>query len=75
MRSAFGADWSANLTRDLFMSEHFLVNLSSRNMLHPLTELSNVNREKNKLKSFPLTVYISNNLASPVYQDKKTVTR
>ena len=35
------------------------------------TELSNVNREKNKLKSFPLTVYISNNLASPVYQDKK----
>ena len=25
------------------------------------TELSNVNREKHKLKSFPLTVYIINN--------------
>ena len=32
---------------------------------HPIsTELSNVNREKHKLKSFPLTVYIINNPAS-----------
>ena len=34
------------------------------------TELSNVNREKHKLKSFPLTVYIINNPASSAYRDK-----
>ena len=36
------------------------------------TELSNVNREKHKLKSFPLTVYIINNPASSVYGDKNS---
>ena len=36
------------------------------------TELSNVNREKHKLKSFPLTVYIINNPASPAYRDKNS---
>ena len=35
------------------------------------TELSNVNREKHKL-SFPLTVYIINNPASPAYRDKNS---
>ena len=36
------------------------------------TELSNVNREKHKLKSFPLTVYIINNPASPAYRDNNS---
>ena len=36
------------------------------------TELSNVNREKHKLKSFPLTVYIINNPASSAYRDKNS---
>ena len=36
------------------------------------TELSNVNREKHKLKSFSLTVYIINNPASSAYRDKNS---
>ena len=37
------------------------------------TELSiNVNREKQKLKYFPLTVYIINNPASSAYRDKNS---
>ena len=37
MLSVFGTGRSANLIRDLFMSEHLWVNLSSRNMLYQLS--------------------------------------
>ena len=36
------------------------------------TELSNVNQERHKLKSFPLTVYKINNPASSAYRDKNS---
>ena len=39
MSNLFGTGRSANLTRDLFMSEHLRVNLSSRNMLYQLNYL------------------------------------
>ena len=61
--------YERSLYERTFMSSSFIEKHATS------TELSNVIREKNKLKSFLLTVYISNSLASPVYQDKKTVTR
>ena len=49
-----------------FMSEPFIEK-------HAIsTELSNVNRERHKLKSFPLTVYIIKNPASAAYRDKNS---
>ncbi len=51
MRSAFGTGWSANLTRDLFMSEHLIMSEPFIEIHAISTELCNVNREKHKLKS------------------------
>ena len=44
MSSVFGTSRSANLTRDLFMSENLWVNLSSRNMLYQLSYLMLIER-------------------------------
>ena len=44
MPSVFGTGRSANLMRDLFMSEHLWVNLSSRNMLYQLSYLMLIER-------------------------------
>ena len=44
MTSVFGTVRSVNLMRDLFMSEHLWVNLSSRNMLYQLSYLMLVER-------------------------------
>ena len=44
MLSVFGTGRSANLIRDLFMSEHLWVNLSSRNMLYQLSYVMLIER-------------------------------
>ena len=44
MLSVFGTGRSANLIRDLFMSEHLCVNLSSRNMLYQLSYVMLIER-------------------------------
>ena len=49
MSSIFGTGRSANLMRDLFISEHLWINFSSRNMLYQLS--TNGSREKYRRKS------------------------
>ena len=44
MLSIFGIGWSANLVRDLFMSEHSRVNLLLRNKLYQLSYLMLIER-------------------------------
>ena len=63
-------DWSANLTRDLYERTFMTEPLIEKHAIS--TELSNVHREKHKLKSFSLTVYIINNPASSAYRDKNS---